>query len=278
MESVAVDPDIVRSLPSRTLDLPAGPGDEAQSFSGALLSDYVRAAGLLPESRARGGFGNYYFILTGAGGATATIAYGEIGPGFSAKPVLLAYGSQDAPMDDLRLIVPGDRGPGRTLGGLHRIEARAATASAETRRERGVELAGQLQRPRFVGLDELSALDWVTVYTWPPGSHSRGEPARALRGPRVYDLLAAAGLASGPPERDGLEGKVVVATSGDGFTSVFAGAEIDPGLQGADVIVAVAGDAGALGEDDGYMRLVAPQDRSMLRHVRGLARLELRGA
>jgi hypothetical protein len=284
MTAHSIDQQLLRSLPEQTLSLtirsPRRNSD--YTFKGALLLDYVRAAGMLPPAHKLGGFSNMYFKAAAEDGMTIAVAYAEIAHAFARKTVLLAY-EQDGEeiRAGVRLVVPGDGLGGRSIYGVTTIEAVSVpvpSAGAPGTSD-GVELAGDLERPGVVSLAQLGSMTRTSIQTRPAKSNRGHEqPARTLSGPRLYDLLDAAGIVLNPDIHEHFLRKVVVASSADGFAIVIAGGEIEPRFQNADVIVAVADDNGSLGDEDGTIRLAVPDERSIARHVRALSRIELREA
>lgn len=284
MTEPTIDQQLLRSLPEQTLSLtirsPRRSSD--YTFKGALLMDYVRAAGMLPAERKQGGFSNMYFKAAADDGMTVAVAYAEVAQAFARKTVLLAYEQDgEAIQKGLRLVVPGDGLGGRSIYGVTTLEPVSVPvpSSGTPGMSEGVELAGDLERPGRISLAQLTALPRTSIQTRPAKSNRGHEhPARTLSGPRLYDLLDAAGIVLNPDIHEHFLRKVVVASSADGFAIVIAGGEIEPRFQNADVIVAVADDNGPLGDEDGAIRLAVPDERSIARHVRALSRIEVREA
>lgn len=284
MTAHTIDLQLVRSLPEQTLSLtirsPRRSSD--YTFKGALLMDYVRAAGMLPAERKQGGFSNMYFKAVADDGMTVVVSYAEVAQAFARKTVLLAYEQDgEAIQKGLRLVVPGDGLGGRSIYGVTSLEAVSVPvpASGAPGMSDGVELAGDLERPGRLSLAELAAIEHTSIETRPAKSNRGHEHlARTLSGPKLYGLLEAAGIVLNPDIHEHYLRKVIVASSADGFAIVIAGGEIEPRFQDLDVIVAVADDNGPLTEEDGAIRLAVPDERSIARHVRALSRIELREA
>jgi hypothetical protein len=284
MTAHTIDQQLVRSLPEQTLSLtirsPRRSSD--YTFKGALLMDYARAAGMLPNEHKQGGFSNMYFKAVADDGMTVVVAYAEIAQAFARKTVLLAYEQDgEAIQKGLRLVVPGDGLGGRSIYGVTTLDAVSVPvpSSGAPGMSDGVVLAGDLERPRKVSATDLAALGRTSIQTRPAKSNRGHEhPARTLTGPKLYNLLDAAGIVLDPNIHEHFLRKVVVASSADGFAVVIAGGEIEPRFQDLDVIVAIADENGPLGEEDGAIRLAVPDERSIARHVRALSRLEVREA
>src|SRR5581483_2368343 len=119
--------DLVRTLPQHTqtvrITSPRRSSDNV--FTGALLIDYVRAAGMVQREHTTGGFSNGYYVAKAEDGMTVCVAYAEIAGGFSGKQVMLATVQDGEPVRaGLRLVVPGDYLGGRSIAGVASIEVR----------------------------------------------------------------------------------------------------------------------------------------------------------
>jgi hypothetical protein len=178
-------------------------------------------------------------------------------------------------------VVPGDGLGGRSIYGVQTLEAVSipVPSSGAPARSDGVELSGELERPGRLSLAQLRGLPRTSVKARAAKSNrGREHPERTLSGPRLYDVLDAAGIVLDPVIHEHFLRKVVVASSADGFAIVIAGGEIEPRFGNADVILALEDDNGSLSEEDGAIRLAVPDERSIARHVRALSRIELREA
>ena len=157
MTAHTIDRQLVRSLPEQTLSLtirsPRRSSD--YTFKGALLLDYVRAAGMLPAERKQGGFSNMYFKAAADDGMTVVVSYAEIAQAFARKTVLLAYEQDgEAIQKGLRLVVPGDGLGGRSIYGVTTLEAVSVPvpSSGAPGMSGGLELTGtDARRLRGVG-------------------------------------------------------------------------------------------------------------------------------
>jgi hypothetical protein len=283
MTTHTIDLQLVRTLPEQTLSLTIRSPKRSSdyTFKGALLMDYLRTADLLPvpAERKQGGLSNVYFKAAAGDGMTIAVAYAEVAGAFSGKTVMLAYEQDgEAMRAGLRLVVPGDGLGGRSIYGVQTLEVVAVPvpSSGAPGVRNGVELTGDIERPGRLSLAELTSLPRTSVRARAAKSNrGREHPERSLRGPRLYDVLDAAGIVLNPDIHEHFLRKVVVASSADGFAVVIAGGEIEPRFGNADVILAIADDNGALGEEDGAIRLAVPEERSIARHVRALSRIEL---
>ena len=137
LNPLSLTPDSLRSdYAAHTVEVSTMSGAETVnvSFTGALLWDLISAAqpnlnADLPNDQL-----SMYIAVTGADGAQAVIAWGEIDPGFGNQPVLIAYAQDGSPIEDargaLRLVVPGDSHDGRDVSGVVNISLRDAPAPA----------------------------------------------------------------------------------------------------------------------------------------------------
>jgi DMSO/TMAO reductase YedYZ molybdopterin-dependent catalytic subunit len=135
-------------------------------------------------------------------------------------------------------------------------------------------VAGLVGAPRSFTRDDLGGLPQVTlpvVY----GSGSGVESA-VFTGPRLLDVLDAAGGPKFPPERNAKLRTYVLATGADGYQAVLAWGELDPDFGAQPVLVAWQRDGQPLGEGQGVARLVVPADKRGGRHVATVTRIELR--
>lgn len=115
-------------LPSETTAVETLPGrghrDEergARRYSGVLLYRLLEAAGIRLDPEVHEDFLRKVVVATGADGYPAVFAGGEIEPRFMAGAVLVATRRDGAALGaegPARLVLPGDRGPGRWVRSL----------------------------------------------------------------------------------------------------------------------------------------------------------------
>jgi hypothetical protein len=86
----------------------------------------------------------------------------------------------------------------------------------------------------------------------------------------LEELLHRAGVPQGEQLRGPALATYVVAEAEDGYRVVFSLAELDSGIQDADVLVADAMDGAPLGTNEGPFKLVAPHEKRPARWVRML--------
>lgn len=122
--AASIDPTMVEQLPATesTIAFQTSHGPEKATYTGATLwSVLQKSASVNSDPRQRL---HQVIIVTGSDGYTAALALAEIDPDFEGKPVLLAYKRDGKPMNDLRLVVPGDKFGGRSVQNAVRIEIR----------------------------------------------------------------------------------------------------------------------------------------------------------
>ncbi|HVV94006.1 MAG TPA: molybdopterin-dependent oxidoreductase [Hyphomicrobiales bacterium] len=100
-----------------------------------------------------------------------------------------------------------------------------------------------------------------------------GNRAADYAGPRLWDVLKAAGLAGNGPPRDLLRDALLV-TGSDGYGVVVAMGEIIPEFEDKDVILAQKMNGQPLSGSE--VRLAVPGDRHGGRSVRDVVRIEVK--
>ncbi len=125
--STTLSPADLAALPQVTLrtTLVGGHGPRPSVFVGPLLFtllDHVHAvdAGQMRAMAAQ------TVLVTGSDGYSASVALGEIAPGFEAKQVVLAESEDGKPLgpDHLRLVVPGDAHASRSVHEVVKISVK----------------------------------------------------------------------------------------------------------------------------------------------------------
>lgn len=135
-------------------------------------------------------------------------------------------------------------------------------------------VSGLVGAPRSFTRDDLGGLPQVTLpVVFGSGT---GVESGVFTGPRLLDVLDAAGGPRFPPERNARLRTYVLATGADGYQAVLAWGEVDPDFGAQPVLVAWQRDGQPLGDGQGVARLVVPADKRGGRHVATVTRLELR--
>ncbi len=99
----------------------------ARAYAGMRVYDLLDGAGIRLDPAAREDFLSKIVVARGADGYPVVIAGGEIEPRFRAIQMIAATRRDGAPLGDegpVRLVVPGDGGPGRWVRGLVSLELR----------------------------------------------------------------------------------------------------------------------------------------------------------
>jgi hypothetical protein len=104
------------TLPSFEIEAPAQIGQMAR-FVGPMLWSLIVAARPIPGPTPTSNLDHVVFARSAAGLVVA-VAFGEIDPDYEGKSVLVAYKQDGVVLAVPRLVVPGDRLPGRNLPGL----------------------------------------------------------------------------------------------------------------------------------------------------------------
>ncbi len=107
----------------------AGHGSRVASraYAGVRVYDLLDAAGIRLDPAVHEDFLSKIVVARGADGYPVVIAGGEIEPRFRATSMIAATRRDGAPLGDegpVRLVVPGDGGPGRWVRGLVSLELR----------------------------------------------------------------------------------------------------------------------------------------------------------
>lgn len=102
---------ILGSLPAATVAVASRGG--TVRYSGPRLWDVLGRAGATgrkPDDRL-----HEVVVVIGADGYTAPLALAEVDPAFEGKDVILALSREGHALDRPRLVIPGDRHPGRDV-------------------------------------------------------------------------------------------------------------------------------------------------------------------
>jgi hypothetical protein len=108
--------------------------------------------------------------------------------------------------------------------------------------------------------------------------NSHTKQVEEYSGVRVSDLLAKAGAPLGERLHGHALATYVVARASDGYTVVYSLAELDPALNGNEVIVADTMDGKPLDSKQGPFQVIVPSDKKATRWIRMLSELEVMNA
>lgn len=95
-------------------------GDQNGSFMGTPLWTLLSKASI--QDKDAKAHLRHVILVSGSDGYTVSLAIGEIDPSYEGKSVLIAYEKDGAPLDDLKLVMPGDHEGGRAVHDVVRIE------------------------------------------------------------------------------------------------------------------------------------------------------------
>ncbi len=125
-------------------------------------------------------------------------------------------------------------------------------------------IIGKVQHPLTLSLDQLAALDHVTVNV----VDRKGNPV-TYRGVPLLEILKAAGLRFGKMSAARADAAMcVVVGAADGYKALFSLAELDPQFQKHLVILADQENGKPLDTAVGPLRIIAPDEAIHARWVR----------
>jgi len=134
----------------------------------------------------------------------------------------------------------------------------------------GLAISGRVERPRTLTLAELQAMPAATVQV--DSTTSTGVQQVKYTGPLLWTLVQAAQPVDDPSGGNTALQHTMLARGQDGYAVALSIGEIDPRMEGKQVLVAVAGDD----QPVPYLRLVVPGDVHAARSVRDLVFIEVR--
>ena len=126
----------------------------------------------------------------------------------------------------------------------------------------GLTISGEVTKP--LSLADISAMPHKTLKV----TNAHDQKEEVYEGVPLADLLKLAGAAQGEQLRGAAMTTYVLVEAADGYRVVFSLAELDPGIQDSNVLVADNVDGHALDSKVGPLRLVAPLDKRPARWVR----------
>jgi DMSO/TMAO reductase YedYZ molybdopterin-dependent catalytic subunit len=137
-------------------------------------------------------------------------------------------------------------------------QAPAVTGPSEIRVE------GAVATPLTLTAGDLKKMPRKTLTVTDP--HDKKQAT--YEGVLLEELLERAGVPHGEKLRGPLMASYVLVLAADDYRVVFARAELDPGVQESDVIVADTMDGAPIPSGQGPFRLIAPHDKRPARWVR----------
>jgi DMSO/TMAO reductase YedYZ molybdopterin-dependent catalytic subunit len=96
------------------------------AFTGVLVLDVLNSAKVSFDPRIKDDLLRFYISVTANDGYQSLLSWGEIAPDFGQQPVLIAYVVDGQSLEQLRLIVPGDRRGGRNVKAVVSLDVRHA--------------------------------------------------------------------------------------------------------------------------------------------------------
>jgi DMSO/TMAO reductase YedYZ molybdopterin-dependent catalytic subunit len=102
--------DALRALPPHTqpVTFRTDTGAQSHTYIGAALTDIVTAADPDVDTAGKHPLLPFTILAVGSDGYSAAVSWGEIAPELAATPVLVAYTQDGQPLDEAKLVVPGD--------------------------------------------------------------------------------------------------------------------------------------------------------------------------
>jgi hypothetical protein len=108
--------DDLKKLPAQHADVTyqTDRGPMTASFTGVLLWSLVEASGGIDDPD-KGAAIRYAIRVTAKDGYVMVTSTGEIAPDLGGKPALVAYERDGKPLDDFRIVMPGDKHGARNV-------------------------------------------------------------------------------------------------------------------------------------------------------------------
>jgi DMSO/TMAO reductase YedYZ molybdopterin-dependent catalytic subunit len=126
-----------------------------------------------------------------------------------------------------------------------------------------LQVIGKVPTPLTLSMDQLAALDHVTV----TAKNHKGDPV-TYRGIPLVAILKAAGMSFDKMSAArAAAGMCVVVTGADGYKVVFSVAELDPQFEDRSIILADAQDGKPLDAAHGPLQIIAPDEAAHGRWV-----------
>jgi DMSO/TMAO reductase YedYZ molybdopterin-dependent catalytic subunit len=108
--------DDLKKLPAQHVDVSfqTDRGPVTASFTGVLLWSLIDAAGGIDDPE-KGAVVRHAIRVTAKDGYVMVTSTGEIAPEFGGKEALVAYERDGKPLDDFRIVMPGDKHGARNV-------------------------------------------------------------------------------------------------------------------------------------------------------------------
>ena len=134
-----------------------------------------------------------------------------------------------------------------------------------------IEISGNAIKAGTLAYGELSSLPAIEQEV--RYQTSKGEESGRYKGPLLWSILEARGMADLPGHNAQLKHSFVV-EGRDGYRIVFSIGEIDPDFGNAPIQLATERDGQPIGATEGY-RLVVPGDKRGARYVKDVVKIEV---
>lgn len=248
---------------------------QTHTYLGTPLWGLLQQAGVQTDPAVKNDLLGKYVLATGSDGYRAVFALGELSPDFGNRASLVAWreivGGVATPLDSegtTRVTSPGDIKGGRYVSLLDTLLVRDSGSTLGAFGGGAVasfSVSGDVLRPASFDLAALQALPVVT----------RTVGSDTYTGVSLWSLLGStAGLQLDPAAKNGQLAMYVVATGSDGYQALLSLGELDTGFGNQPDLVAYAVNGEPLG-DDGFARLVVPNDIKRGRWIYNLANLQV---
>jgi DMSO/TMAO reductase YedYZ molybdopterin-dependent catalytic subunit len=152
------------------------------------------------------------------------------------------------------------------------LTAQQSASPAASTKDAQLRLLGPYHDPVTLTSTDLKAMPHLTVTIY--NSHSNAD--ETYSGVRVADLLVKVGAPLGNDLRGKALAQYIVAAGSDGYQTVLALGEIDPGFHPGEVLVTDTMDGKPLDTHSGPLKLVVTEDKHPARSVRNLVEIELK--
>lgn len=153
-------------------------------------------------------------------------------------------------------------------GMLAAVFVLAAPGAAQT--AASLTIGGAVERPLQLQMADLEKMPHVRANV-----KDHDGSAATYEGVLLSELLKSAGATMGKKMRGANVASYVLAEAKDGYRVIFSLAELDPGLTDSRVIVAFARNGKPLGEGQGPLKIIAPQDKGPARWSRMVQKIEV---
>ena len=132
--------DDLRSQPSQTqaVTFNTSSGPQSHVYVGCLVDALVTAAGPNGDAAAKHPMLTIAIVATGADGYAATLAWADIAPTLVPRPALVAWSEDGAPLDQPRLVLPGDLEGARYVSDLTDLRVVQLAQESVTARRAGM--------------------------------------------------------------------------------------------------------------------------------------------